>query len=368
MTKLLLLVCVSLLLAYLSQHRLLVMKIGARHELDAALAGLIVMLSLFCGLRTSYNDTWTYIQEFQNAGTTAEFWASGPHLLGNPGYCWFESAFHQWVSPNFHVFLMATSVFTVTCFVRFTRRYTADFTFSILMFFTIGLYTFNMAAIKQCIAMAILTLAIPRLLKRKYLSFYLLVFLAMLFHTYALLFVILPVFTRRPWKALTYLTILAVAVILFTFESTITNFLELAENIGKNISAEEVLETESINVLRLAVYAVPPLCSFAFRKRLAVSLHTEQSLMINMSVLSFLIMCLGLASAANLFGRTAIYFELGTIVILPWMLRQIFNKRSALALTLLASVCYMAFYMVDITGFQAEYHAISLGELFRAFF
>lgn len=362
MTNLLLIFAAALLLAYCSEHRIMVIGRSNGKCIDIPVIIMIVILSFFCGLRTAFNDTSTYIGGFQNAVTLTEFWENKPNLLGNPLYYWFQSFFRHHISDNYHLFFVVISFFTISCFVRFIRRYSTNFTFSVLLFFCLGLYLSNFAAMKQCIAMAVLTLAIPKLLEKKYFQFYLLVFIAMLFHTYAIMYAILPLFTRKPWTSVTYITIFAVVFVLFTFQSTITNFLEYAETLGKDINEEQVFETQSVNVFRLAVFSVPPLLSFVFRGMIWPQLKRAENVMINMSILSFLVMCLGLASAANLFGRSAIYFEIGTIIIMPWIIQKLFTRDSAQLVLSLAAICYFAFFLYDIQTFSSSYAAISFRE------
>ena len=248
------------------------------------------------------------------------------------------------------------------------KKYSENFVFSILLFFTLGLYVSNFAAMKQCIAMATLTYAIPKLLEKKYVQYYIIVLVATLWHSYALMFAILPIFTRKPWTTVTYLTIAAVIAVLLTFETTISEFLEYAEDLGKDISETEVFETDSINVFRLAVFGVPPLLSFIFQSRLKSGMVRDENVMVNMSILSFLIMCLGLASAGNLFGRSAIYFEIGTIVILPWIVRKLFTKKSAELVFGIAALSYIAFFMYDIRNFSSGYRAITFVEFINSLF
>lgn len=368
MTNLLLIIAAALLLAYCSEHHIMVIARSNGKYIDLPVIIIIIMLSLFCGLRTAFNDTQTYISGFQNAPTLAEFWAGKPKFFGNPLFNFLQDFFRHHISDNYHLFFVTIAFFTISCFVIFLKKYSTNFTFSILLFFTLGLYISNFAAVKQCLAMAVLTLAIPKLLDRKYISYYLLVLVAILFHSYAIMFIILPLFTKNPWTAMTYITILGIVFVLFTFETTITNFLEYAEGLGKEISETEVFETQSINIFRLAVFSVPPLLSFVFQERLRTQFNRTANIMINMSILSFLVMCLGLVSAGNLFGRSAIYFEIGTIAIFPWMLNQIFNKQSSRLIMLVASICYFIFFLIDTTSFSIEYRAISIIDFFAEIF
>lgn len=367
MKQLLILLAVSVALAFIAD-RVPASNPLVKKRVNLPLVLLVIILSFFCGLRTSYNDTGTYIRGFQNAPTLAELWSDPPRLLGNPLFYFFQSFFRHHISPNYHLFFVLIAFFTITSFLRFIRRYTEDFTFSILLFFSLGLYVFNLAATKQCIAMAVLLFAIPPLLKGKYWKFYLIVLIATLFHTYAVMFAVLPLFTKHPWTAITYISVFAVVFVLLTFEESITTFLEQAENLGKNISEEEVFDQNSINPFRLAVFSVPVLLSFIFKKRLNPQMEKRHCLMMNMSILSFLVMSLGIVSAANLFGRCAHYFEIGTVVILPWILRALFERKTANFMICVASVCYIGFFMYDVRNFSDGYSSISLFEFFSTLF
>lgn len=359
MKDLLILLFISILLAYCSQNHIGTLRIMPGRYIDLPVVIMTVMLVLFCGLRTAFNDTTTYIRGFQNAPTLADFWASKPELVENPLYYWFQSFFRHHISDNYHLFLMVIACFTIPSFIQFIRRYSDHFVFSMVLFFTIGLYLSNLAAMKQSIAMAILTYALPWLWRQKYGRFYLIVFLASLFHSYAIMFLILPLFLNRPWTPITYATILAVVVVLFTFESSISTFLDYAEEIGKDINETEVFDTAGINIFRLSVFSVPLLISFAFQNLLRQQYSQSSCVMMNMSILSFLVMCLGLFSAANLFGRSAIYFEIGTVLILPWLVNRLFEPKSARFVFFCASVCYLLYFLYDTQNFVREYRSIS---------
>ena len=372
MKMLLCLLAVSLTLAFLSEKYFPKNRIGEngtrRVRLNLFFIAMVVILGFACGLRTSYNDTTAYINGFRNAPLPMEYIKGQPNLLGNPAYYIFQSFFRHHLSDNYHVYFTVVALFCMASFLRFLRRYSENFIFSVLMFFCLGLYVFCFAAPKQCIGMALLTYSVPLLLKRKWVGFYLVVLLAALFHTYALVFVILPLFLQKPWTAVTYLTVAATLLVLFTFEETITVFLDRAEDFGKHIAEEEVFDNQSINIFRVAVFSVPPVIAFVFRRRLWPLMEPRHCLMINMSILSLLVMSLGLVSAANLFGRCAYYFEIGAMVALPWMLDKLFSHRAVKYVSALAAVCYLGFFLYDIRGFSEAHTGIGLIEFVKTLF
>ena len=85
----------------------------------------------------------------------------------------------------------------------------------------------------------------------------------------------------------------------------------------------------------------------------------------NMSILSFLVMSLGIFSAANLCGRSAIYFEIGTILILPWIIDEMFDEESHNAAYLLVGGCYLAFFAYMVKDFSSAYRAMGVVEFIK---
>ena len=82
--------------------------------------------------------------------------------------------------------------------VKLCKRYSVNPAFSLLIFFSIGTYVMYIAALKQCLAMFFLLLALPYAIDKKYAQFYLLVLVAIFFHTHAFMFAIVPLLLENP--------------------------------------------------------------------------------------------------------------------------------------------------------------------------
>lgn len=319
---------------------------------------LVLTLALPITLRRTYNDTGTYIRSFLYADTLTQLFASNTlHLLRNPAFEIYR-AFMRGITDNYMIFFLFPAFFVQYTYMRFIRRHCPNFLVGVALYFFLGTYCFSIAAMKQTLAMAILLYAVDYLIERKYKRFFLTVFIAFLFHTYAIVFLILPAFTVKPWTPRSFLLLLAVYFFMNNFESVITSFLEIANESGKNVSGEEILGTASINPLRVAVYAVTPLLALVFRRYLfASNLDREHNILINMSFLCVAIMSLGLVSAANMFARMGQYFEFGVICALPWMLRKPFEEQSSRLISLLAMVCFAVyFYYANVIWMPFDDH------------
>ena len=196
MFKLLAVFAAALVLAYISEQNTKA-AIAAGHRYcvwrDWAYVLLVIVLTLFAGLRTGYNDTWNYMSSFHSVPVLTEGRADvdSYNIFKNPLYYFLQSALRS-VTDNPQWLIFLTSFITQALFVLFFKRYSRDFCFSIFIYFTLGTFTFTLAALKQVTAMAVLTLAFPYLEKKKWGPYFLIVFVAMLVHTYAFAFAVLP--------------------------------------------------------------------------------------------------------------------------------------------------------------------------------
>lgn len=375
MTKLLTLFAAALILAFISEQNTKAAHAAGRHYSvwgDWAYILLVTVLVLFSGLRTNYNDTWNYMSAFKSASGLSETLKKmgNFNLFTNPLFSLFQALIRSF-TDDAQILVFISALITQICFVRFFKRYSENFLFSIFIYFTLGTFVFSLAAIKQVLAMAILTLAFPYLEQGKWKQYFIIVFVAMLFHTYALAFAVLPLFKTRPWGLFTFIFIAATAFVMMNFESAITAFMEQANDLGKTLAEFEVFGDATINLFRLGVYAVPPLISFLFQKWVFADSTRTDHVLVHMSIISFAFMCMGTQAGANMFGRMGNYFELATICCLPKMLYKTFSKASYHLVGTIACVCFMGFFIyanaVKIS-FDLEYQSISLWQFLSSLF
>ena len=372
MTKLLAVFAIAMALAYVSEkntRETIESSQDYTPRKDWAFVGLVIVLTLFAGLRTSYNDTWNYINAFNSAPGVVE-WLAEPENFNpftNPLFYLYQSLIKS-VFGDAQMLIFISAVITQLCFMLFFKRYAKHFTFSIFIYFTLGTYVFTLAAIKQVLGMAIVTLAFPYLEKKKWIPYYVIVFTAMLIHTYAIAFMVLPLFGTKPWRKFTFIFIIVTAVIMLNFETAITEFMEQANDLGKTLADYEVFDDATINVFRLSVYAVPPVISFIFQRWVLRDTTKMENILIHMSIISLAFMVMGTQSGANMFARMANYFELGTICCLPVMLEKTFEEKSYKLITLVAGVCFLGFfYYANVINldFGVHYQSMNLLQFMR---
>lgn len=282
-------------------------------------------------------------------------------LLNNPLFYGFQALIRTF-TDNYTVFFIICAIIVNYLFLDFIKKHTEieNFAFSIFIYVCLGTLMLSIAAQKQILTMSVLTLAISQLFDKHYVKFYIIVFIAGLIHTYGWLFLFLSLLDTKPWSIQTFVLLIATVLLMLTFQNSITSMLEMVDQVGKNIPAEEIFDDNQMNILRVAVYSVVPLATLIFRGRINHNIDRENSIFIQMSIVTFMFMLLGTMNGANMFGRAGNYFEIGLICSLPWTVRQLFNRQSVTMVFLVAMLCFSGFYMYDNNGFNYGYNHKSL--------
>ena len=343
-----------------------------RDRMDIFTLAIVIWMALFSGLRTSYNDTATYINGFLTAESPSLFISQGKlwDLTGNPLSLFYESIAHS-ITNNYHIYFLLPAFLSSIAILKLFKRYSVNPTLSLLIFFSIGTYIMYVAALKQCFAMFFLLTSIPYAEKKQYIRFYILVFIAVLFHTHAFMFAIIPFLFDKPWGKKTLVLLALTIFSMATYDKTFGAFMEYAQSIGALVAEEEVFDGHQVNVLRVAVYWLPAILALVFRRRLFSDSSRLENLFVNMSIVSGFILSIGLVEGANLYARMAAYFEIATALALPWMIKKLFTKQSAQFVTVIAVALYFVYFLYEFgvsKNFGADYSAISLWQFIQSLF
>ena len=339
---------------------------------DLFMVLVITWMTCFSFLRTSYNDTLTYIATFREAETVVEGIKSGTFVdwTGNPWSMLYRSLMHD-LTDNFHIYFFFPALLSSFAVVKLIKRYSANPALSLLLFFSIGTYMMYVAALKQCLAMFFLLLSLLYAIEKKYVRFYLLVLVAIMFHTHSFMFAIVPLLLEKPWGKNIWLLLGATVFAMLTYDSTLGAFMEYAQSLGALVAEIEVFDGHQINILRVLVYWVPALFALIFRQRLFWDSSRTENLFVNLSIVSAFILTIGLVQGANLYARMAGYFEIATIIALPWMIEKLFTRRSVRFVTTCASVLYFCYFWYENAinrAIDTDYAAISLWQFIQELF
>ncbi len=346
MSKLWFLLFWAMLLSFAISHRdrrLCQAEDPARRYDRAFTLLLILLLGVFCGLRTFYNDTVTYIQIYNQTPTLDVFLRNNTSTYAQGiGFAYLNSLMKT-LGFSTQDYLMFYSLVTAFCYVRFVRKNTDNFPLAVFLMFTTGFYTFSFAAIKQCMATAICLLGMDFLMQKKSLPYVLTVAAASLFHPYALVYLLLLFMDFRPLTWKTYLYIGVFVVIGFGLNRIIGTIVDVTTVMGADYDMTSFVG-EGVNIFRVLVCFVPLVLAFVCGWKLFANSTRTENILFNMAMLNALIMFVGLFGTANYFARLANYFLPAQVVVLPWMLKKIAEQDRKI-LTVLCVVGYTGYFM-----------------------
>lgn len=305
-----------------------------------------IAMAVFVGLRTSGNDTATYISMYEEIPNNITAFTSidWKDIAEAPGHQ-FVCALLKNMGASTQDYLMVFAIVSVALYLWFIRKYTNSITLSIYFFITMGVYTFAMAAIKQTIAVAILLVATDRAIEKKYLAFIFYVILAELFHPYAFVYLIVPFMSFIPWTWKTYALLAGTAAVSMGLSRLMSGILAMTDALGGNYGETEFSGT-GVNIFRVLVVWVPVGLSFLARKYIRVNSDRISNYIINLTMVNAMVMFVGLFGTANYFARLANYFLIFQTLSLP-LIFNYFTKQSKKLLIVAAVLCYFVFFYYE---------------------
>lgn len=329
---------------------------------------IVLSMAVFAGLRIKYNDTSTYLESYiYLQESTIDFNEFDWSLGSNPGFNLLNTLLkHYKFSAN--GYFMVYSLITYGIYIWFIHKYSTDFLMSMFIFICF-VFTFPLAAIKQCVAIAFCLIAVDRAINKKWFWFVFWVFIAETFHAYSFLYLLVPMLFFLPWESnKTYVWIVIFFFTGLLLKPLLGTVLSITDSLGDNYSVEE-FSGEGVNPFRLAVCLVPLVLSFILRNKVTdpkYEMMREDNICMNLSFLNGEIMFVALFGTANYFARLANYFYIFPVIALPRLFNMV-QPKWRIPLKLAVVVCYfMYFYYSNIIAgwrpFDEEFSRIALSE------
>lgn len=361
---------VSLCLAWLidNQNQKL-REMGIQRQERMMTAILILIMGFFCGLRTWGNDTVTYMQIYDLMPPLENLFDTDKYnFAGGTGFGLVTCLLKTWGFSK-QDYLMFYAFATVSLYVWFVRKYSPSMVFGVFLMFTTGFYSFTMAAVKQCMATALCLVAIDAAVNRKWIRYLLMVFLASMFHPYALVYLLLPLLIFKPWSVRTVIYVVVFVAVGFGLERLLGTVLDVTDMMGASYDAEE-FTGEGVNIFRVLVCFAPMVLAAVYGGNLFADSNRVEDMMFNIAMMNALIMFVGMFGTANYFARLANYFLPGQIVTIPWILRK-FRKKDSNWISILCVVGYFGFFYYEsgiLRPFDDHYVQMSIWEYLASLF
>ncbi len=301
---------------------------------------------IYAGMRTYYNDTTTYLFGYNQLAEDPKRLENLEwfHLGTNPGFTYAQGLLLK-MNAIPQTFLLVFSIISVGVSLWFFRKYSCNLWLTLLLYITFAGFTFSLAAIKQCTAMAFCLIATDRAIQKKYIWFLFFVLLAATFHPYALMYLIVPFLFFRPWSKNTVVMLIVFGMVGFCMESLLGTLLNVTDMLGENYNAASFMG-EGVNPLRLLVTLVPAVLALLTSEQIWKNEERDQYMIVNLAMLNAEIMFVALFGTANYFARLANYFIPFQAVAIPYLLKQ-YDRRGRRTMTLLTVIGFSLFFIYN---------------------
>ena len=210
----LLLIFIILFLRYISRlnrHKIFYYKQEQRYHIFVW--SLIVLMAAFRGINVGA-DTIGYLYDYRILPTMS-FEDIAYRYEGYLGYFYTSKIFSLMAMPHWIWFGFVEALYAISL-AKLTSRYSQDKLFSVLVFVTIGLFSFSMAGMKQVMSMSLVNFAFLSFLDKKYLRTIILFIYAYTCHPTSLVFLgVIPIYLLRN-KSYYTIALLSVLVLIVT--------------------------------------------------------------------------------------------------------------------------------------------------------
>lgn len=327
----------------------------------------IIAMAVFAGLRTDYNDTTTYTFTYEEHTKSNFDFADVSWSFGDSfGFNVFSIILKS-LGFSTNGYLMVFAIITYGIYIWFIHKYSTDFLMSMFLFICL-VFTFPLAAIKQCVAVAFCLLAVDKAINKKWFWFVFWIFIAETFHAYSFMYLIVPLLFFVPWQNnKTVMWIVIFFLIGILLRPMIGTVLSITDALGEEYTAESFNQA-GVNPFRLLVSLVPLVLSFILRKQINDpynEVNRAEGLCMNLAFLNGEIMFVALFGTANYFARLANYFYIFPVIALPRLFNMV-NPKWRTLMKICVVVCYLLFFYyaeyIVYGSFDNRYQSITFSE------
>lgn len=302
----------------------------------------------FAGARSFAGDTGAYIGMFkdyplfQNAHDVIF-----DDSAREPGFRLFSILIKTYIADDYTVWFYIIAIISGICVMIPLYKYSCNFGISAFLFMASCQFSWMFNGMRQFLVAAIMFTCTGLILKNKTLLYILIVCILSTIHKSA--FILIPMYfivQGEPWNKRTMLFIGCI-VLAMLFTSKFTGLLtDVVEQTDYASSVNEFKDTDDgTNVIRILVESVPIILAFIYRNKIKDKLTPIIKLSINMSLIaSGLYIISKIASSGILLGRLPIYFSMYNLILLPWLLKSIFEGREKDLIYYIMILCYFAFF------------------------
>ncbi len=308
---------------------------------------MVIPLIIWAGWRKNFGDTEVYRGLFEklpsSAGQISEYMKG---VQKGYGFELLQCLFKCFISTSPIVFFLFIAAVQTLCMVYVYRRYSTDYWLSFFLFIASTDYLSWMHnGMRQFLAVSLVFLCVPLIAKKKIIPSVIIILFASLIHSVAL--ICLPfvfVVNGRAWNYRTLLFIVAM-IVAIVFVDRVVKFIENAMEDTVYEGDIEILRTDDgTNIIRVLFYSVPAIMSWAYRPYLDRENNPLINVCANLSIITAGFYVFSFFTSGILMGAIPIFFSLSNYILIPWFIKEVFEKKSAVVIEMIFILVYSFFF------------------------
>ena len=334
---------------YFPKHQ--VISYGAKEERWDTLPAVLLTVPyvIWAAYRQWFGDTEAYRRIFFEAPDKISQLTS--YLTENTkdqGFSVFMILFKSILGNSDIIFFMVIAIIQMICIVYFFRKYSCNYWISFFLFVASTDYLSWMHnGMRQFIATVLILVATDLLIKKRYKTMVAVILFASTFHGSALIMLpIMFIIQGKAWNQKTVI-FMVISMVVIVFIDRFTPLLgeALADTQYSDMMTNEIWTTDDgTNILRVLVYSVPAILSLIGIPYLKKSSNRMIDICVNCSIVTMMIYLLASVTSGIYIGRLPIYTTLQGYVAVPWLIKNMFEKKSARMVNILMMGAYLVFF------------------------
>ena len=302
----------------------------------------ILIFILVAGLRNNIGDTESYIYSYNLLGNFTGFADDAK----DKGFTIFQLILYN-ISNDPQFFVFITSVITQLFNVITLAIYKSYFELEVYMYIASGCFLVSMNGIRQAMVGAILFFCSKLIIKGKFIPYLTIVAILSTMHSSAM--IMIPVYfivREEAWSKRTKVIIgLSAIGFIFFYQLMPTVFGAMGNSSYTEYEELMLSGNGSSSFMRVIVNAVPVIMAYIFREKLKES-WPESNVFVNMSLINLIFITFALYNW--IFARFQIYFQLYNFVLLPYMIKNCFERRQERNFVYYCFImCYFVFFYYE---------------------
>ncbi len=316
------------------------------------------VMVLYSGLRNNIGDTVYYVHTYhllEEGGALMPKWGDKAYLFELLQYFLVKNGF------EYSTFIMISSIATLIPFMLFFYNYSANYAFSVYIFFTMGIFVSTFNGIRQYIAVGLILLGSKYLFSPKKHDFWkllVLVFIASLFHNSAL--IMIPVYflcRRKAWSAPALISVTAGVAGLLFVSMFLPSFLTMLEDTSYSGYADGWFTDgteQGTGIMRVAFNIMPTILAAMFSKQVR-RFGPIADILINISLVHSAIYILALYNW--IFARFAFYTYAYVVLLMALVFISVLRNGKYRFLAILLFIAYLIFFIIDARSQRMNWYA-----------